>query len=133
MVSRGGAFWGGVLLLVAAVLFASGKGKIDISPVVKYDKVDFVLMEETSQPDVDTAILVNSDKWQSLADRGVSVKRYDVTKDARKPEVEKFLGNMGTAKPPVILVYEAGGKLVGIEASPSLASLDALVKKYTGK
>ncbi len=134
MINKSRAFWGGVLLLVAAALMASRGGGIDIIPSTTYDKVQFVLMDESSEPTVDLAILVNSEQWQSLESRGVTTKRYDVTKDARKPEVEKFLQDMGATKPPAILVYDdASKKLVGVEVLPTVSELDSLVKKYTGK
>lgn len=133
MVSKSRAFWGGSLLLIAAFLMANGGGG-GILPSVTYDKVQFVLMDESSEPTVELAILVNSEQWQSLESRGVTTKRYDVTMDARKPELESLLKDMGTTKPPAILVYdEASKKLIGVERLPTVAELELLVKKYTGK
>ena len=132
MINKSRAFWGGVLLLVAAFLMHNRGGGIDILPSPTYDKVQFVLMDESSEPTVDLAVLVNSEQWQSLESRGVTTKRYDVTKDSRKPELEKLLKDMGDVKPPAILVY-AEDKFLGVEASPSIMTLDSIVKKYTGK
>lgn len=127
------AFWGGALLILAAILMVTQKGGVNILPPATYDRVQFILLEETSEPDPDVAILVNSDKWQSLDSRGVSVARYDITPDQRQPALDKYLKDKGDKGHPIILVYDLAGKLIGTEVKPSLASLDPLVKKYTGK
>lgn len=134
MNSNSRAFIGGVLLLMAAALLMARKGDLDFIPSTTYEKVYFVLLEETSEPNADLAILVNSEQWQGLASRNVETCRYDVTRDANKPEVERHLKNLGTTPPPAILVYDVKTKdFVAVEPSPTLASLDAMVKKYTGK
>lgn len=134
MNSNSRAFIGGVLLLMAAALLMARKGGLDFIPSTTYEKVYFVLLDESSEPNPDLAILVNSEQWQGLASRNVETMRYDVTRDARKPEVERHLNNLGTTQPPAILVYDAKTKdFVAVEPSPTLASLDSLVKKYTGK
>lgn len=134
MSSSNRAFIGGLMMLLAAGLLMARKGGLDFVPSTTYEKVYFVLLDESSEPSTDLAILVNSEKWQGLSARGVETMRYDVTRDDRKPELEGHLKNLGATKPPAIVVYDAKtNKFVGVEASPTLATLDSLVKKYTGK
>lgn len=134
MRSKEASFFGGLLLVIAAVLMLSNKGDFGIFPPKVYDEVYFILLDETSQASPDVAILVNSDSWQGLSAKGVTAKRYDISLDAKKPEVEKYLKELGEVKPPVILVIDKKtNKSVGIEPNPSLESIDSIVKKYTGK
>lgn len=133
MNQRSRAFWGGALLIIAAVLMVAQKGGISVLPVVTYDRVQFVLLEETSEPNPEIAILTNSAAWQDLASRGVTAVRYDITPEERQPQLDKYLKDKGDKKHPIILVYEPTGKLIGFHENPQLSSLDAIVKKYTGK
>ena len=127
------AFWGGALLILAAVLMVAQKGSVNILPIVTYEKVQFVLLDESSEPDVEVAKLVNSSQWQELSSRGVTAVRYDVTPTEKQPALDKYLKDKGDKRYPIILVYDPSGKLIGVEEKPSLASLDPLVKRYTGK
>jgi hypothetical protein len=125
---------GGLLLVIAAVLMLSSGGDFSVFPPKVYDEVYFILLDETSQTSADVAILVNSEQWQGLAGRGVTTRRYDVTVDAKKPEVERYLRELGAVNPPAILVIDKKtNKSVGVEANPSIESIDLIVKKYTGK
>lgn len=134
MNKKSGSFLGGVLLVVAAILVLGGKGKIDVLPPQTYEEVYFILLDESSEPSAEVAILVNSDKWIDLASRGVTTRRYDVTLDEKKPELEKYVKELGSVKPPAILVIDKKtNRSVGVEANPSLDRLDGIVKKYTGK
>lgn len=127
------AFWGGALLILAAVLMVAQKGSINVLPIITYEKVQFVLLDESSEPDVEVAKLVNSSQWQDLSSRGVTAVRYDVTPTEKQPVLDKYLKDKGDKGYPVILVYDPSWKLIGVEEKPSLASLDPLVKRYTGK
>lgn len=134
MSSNNRAFIGGLLLLVAAGLLMARKGGVNFIPATTYEKVYFVLLDESSAASTDIAVLVNSEQWQGLSSRGVEVLRYDVTRDERKPELEGHLKNLGSTLPPAIVVYDAkSNNFIGVEPSPTLAALDSLVKKYTGK
>ena len=127
------AFWGGALLILAAVLMVAQKGSPGILPITTYEKVQFVLLDESSEPDVEVAKLVNSTQWQELSGRGVTAVRYDVTPNEKQPALEKYLKDKGDKGYPIILVYDPSWKLIGVDEKPSLASLDPLVKRYTGK
>lgn len=127
------AFWGGALLILAAVLMVAQKGSINVLPIITYEKVQFVLLDESSEPDIEVAKLVNSSQWQELSSRGVTAVRYDVTPNERQPALDKYLKDKGDKGYPIILVYDPSWKLIGVEEKPSLASLDPLVKRYTGK
>ena len=127
------AFWGGALLILAAVLMVAQKGSVNILPIVTYEKVQFVLLDESSEPDVEVAKLVNSSQWQELSSRGVTAVRYDVTPNEKQPALDKYLKDKGDKGYPIILVYDPSWKLIGVEEKPSLASLDPLVKRYIGK
>lgn len=134
MKSKEASFFGGLLLVIAAVLILRDKGGFGVFPPKTYDEVYFILLDETSQTSPDVAILVNSITWQGLAAKGVTAKRYDITLDAKKPEVEKYLKELGSVSPPAILVIDKKtNNPVGVEANPSLSSIDSIVKKYTGK
>lgn len=133
MSQKSRAFWGGALLILAAVLMVAQKGSVNILPIVTYEKVQFVLLDESSEPDVEVAKLVNSSQWQELSSRGVTAVRYDVTPNERQPALDKYLKDKGDKGYPIILVYDPSWKLIGVEEKPSLASLDPLVKRYTGK
>ncbi len=133
MSQKSRAFWGGLLLIFAAVLMVSQKGGVNILPPVTYDRVQFVLLEETSESNPDLAVLVNSSQWQDLASRGVTTVRYDVTPNERQPALDKYLKDKGDKKHPIILIYDPSGKLIGYQEQPRLDTLDGLVKKYTGK
>ena len=85
------AFWGGALLILAAVLMVAKKGSVNILPIVTYEKVQFVLLDESSEPDVEVAKLVNSSQWQELSSRGVTAVRYDVTPTEKQPALDKYL------------------------------------------
>ena len=127
------AFWGGALLILAAVLMVAQKGSVNILPIVTYEKVQFVLLDESSEPDVEVAKLVNSSQWQELSSRGVTAVRCDVTPNEKQPALDKYLKDKGDKGYPIILVYDPSWKLIGVEEKPSLASLDPLVKRYIGK
>lgn len=132
--NKPGSFWGGVLLVVAAIWILNGSGTINVLPPQTYDEVYFILLDESSEPSAEIAILVNSDKWLDLSGKGVTARRYDVTLDEKKPEVEKYVKELGAVKPPAILVIDKKtNRSVGVEANPSLDRLDGIVKKYTGK
>lgn len=133
MSQKSRAFWGGVLLILAAVLMVAQKGGVNILPITTYEKVQFVLLDESSEPDVEVAKLVNSSQWQELSSRGVTAVRYDVTPNEKQPALDKYLKDKGDKGYPIILIYDPSWKLIGVEEKPSLASLDPLVKRYTGK
>lgn len=134
MKSKEATFLSGLLLVIASVLMLSGKSVLDIVPSKVYDEVYFILLDETSQPSSDVAVLVNSDKWQGLSLKGVTARRYDITPDEKKPELDRYLKELGSVEPPAILVIDKKtNKKVGVEANPSLESIDSIVKKYTGK
>ena len=133
MSQKSRAFWGGSLLILAAVLMVAQKGSVNILPIVTYEKVQFVLLDESSEPDAEVAKLVNSSQWQELSSRGVTAVRYDVTPNEKQPALDKYLKDKGDKGYPIILVYDPSWKLIGVEEKPSLASLDPLVKRYIGK
>ena len=93
-----------------------------------------ILIEETEDRNVDTAKVIGDlAYWRSLNDRGLNWRHYDDDASEAKP----FLKLAESVGYPAVLIIGAkdslAGKLLGREKLTTKESLDALVKKATGR
>lgn len=128
-----------ILLIVGGLLIATGgRGCENLpwplpSPIVSqvYPDAWLIFIEESSDRDIDLAILLQNKKWiESLASRGISYRPYDQDQDEAKsyrPLVE------GKKLPQLFFVTPDGKVRRQVDSPKSAKAADELIKEVTGK
>jgi hypothetical protein len=127
-----------VLLLVGLALIVGGGRGCDHlpwpgpSPFIepeKYPDAWLIFVEESSERDLDFAVLLQNKKWtDSLKERQISYRVYD--KD--QPAAEGYLKHCKSY--PWLLVVNVDGTLVkSVEAPKNAAKADEIIAEVIGK
>lgn len=125
-----------ILLVVGIALLGGGKGCVpdllDLIPspsLVKYPNAWLVFVEESSERDLDFAVLLQNKKWvDSLKSREINWRIYDKDQADAASYVEHCKSY------PWVLFVETDGTLVKSAAAPKNSKeADELIKQVTGK
>ena len=130
-------FWPALLLIIGGLIIASsGKGcdapwPFPLPPVVveTYPDAWLVFIEESSDRDIDSAILLQNKKWtDSLAARKINYRVYDQD----QPEARSYKPLLKDL--PQLFFVTPQGKVVRQVAAPkNAAAVDALIREVMGK
>ena len=128
-----------ILLVAGGLLVATGGRGCDHlpwplpSPVVAqvYPDAWLIFIEESSDRDIDLAILLQNKKWtDSLASREIRYRTYDQDQDEAityKPLIE------GKKLPQLFFVTPDGKVRKQVDSPKSAKEADSLIKEVTGK
>lgn len=128
-----------ILLVAGGLLVATGGRGCDHlpwplpSPVVAqvYPDAWLIFIEESSDRDIDLAILLQNKKWtDSLADRKINYRTYDQDQDEAttyRPLIE------GKRLPQLFFVTPDGKVRKQVDSPKSAKEADSLIKEVTGK